>query len=216
MAYGVTDFIGRQARPAPLPPEYERRAWRPLQRKHRHVPRFRYGSGGVELSNREFWALVHGVLLGGAFLLAFSGGLAGFYSLRPELVTGASVHERIRRLMIGTTTMAGLVWLTVISGTWIVYPWYREETEDSPRSLLLADPDTEDWHTFAFEWKEHIAWIAPMLATAAAFIVLYYRDDLIKNQTARKIAMGCFVAAFAIAVIAGLLGALVTKKAPVL
>jgi uncharacterized BrkB/YihY/UPF0761 family membrane protein len=169
----------------------------------------------MDLSNREFWALVHGVLLGGAFLLAFSGGLAGFYSLRPELVAGEAIHERMRRLTIGTTTMAALVWLTVISGTWIVYPWYREDTAESPRSLLLANPDTEDWHEFAMEWKEHIAWIAPMLATAAAFIVLYYRDDLIKNQKARKIAMGCFVAAFGIAVIAGLLGALITKKAPV-
>jgi hypothetical protein len=39
----------------------------------------------VELSTREFWALIHGIVLGGAFLLAFAGGIAGFYSLRPEL-----------------------------------------------------------------------------------------------------------------------------------
>jgi hypothetical protein len=59
----------------------------------------------------------------------------------------------------------------VISGTWIVYPWYREEIPESPKSLLLADPDTADWHEFAMEWKEHVAWLAPMFATAAAFIV---------------------------------------------
>jgi len=169
----------------------------------------------VDLTTHEFWALIHGVILGGAFLLAFSGGLAGFYGLRPGWVTREGLHERVRRLTLGTTAMAALVWFTVISGTWIVYPWYREETADSPKSLLLANPDTKDWHEFAMEWKEHIAWIAPMLATAAAFIVLYYRDDLIKNQTARKIAMACFIGAFVIAVIAGLLGALITKKAPV-
>ena len=169
----------------------------------------------MDLTTREFWALVHGVLLGGASLLCFAGGLAGFYSLRPGLVAAGGIHERMRRLMAGTGAMAVLVWLTVISGTWIVYPWYREDTEDSPRSLLLADPDTEDWHEFAMEWKEHVAWIAPMLATAAAFIVFYYRDDLIRNQTARRVAMACFIGAFAIAVIAGLLGALITKKAPV-
>jgi hypothetical protein len=169
----------------------------------------------MELSSHEFWALVHGAILGGAFLLAFSGGFAGLYSLRPEWSTGEGLHERVRRLTVGTTTMAALVWFTVISGTWVVYPWYREETPDSPRSLLLANPDTKDWHEFAMEWKEHIAWIAPMLATVAAFIVLYYREDLIKNQTARRIAMACFVGAFVIAVIAGLLGALITKKAPV-
>jgi hypothetical protein len=169
----------------------------------------------MELNSHEFWALVHGILFGGAFLLAFTGGLAGFYSLRPELVTPAGVAERIRRLSIGTTAMAVITWLTVIVGTWIVYPWYREDVASSPKSKLLANPDTNGWHDFGMEWKEHIAWIAPMLATAAAFIVLYYRSDLIKNQFARKLAMGLFIGAFACAVIAGLLGALITKKAPV-
>ena len=169
----------------------------------------------MDLTNREFWALVHGVLLGGAFLLAFTGGLAGFFSLRPELLTAQGVRERVRRLEWGTVAMAILTWLTVIVGTWIVYPWYREDTPDSPRSLLLENPDTADWHEFAMEWKEHIAWISPMLATAAAFMVLYYRDDLIRNTLAKRIAMGLFIAAFVVAVIAGLLGALITKKAPV-
>jgi hypothetical protein len=169
----------------------------------------------LDLTNREFWALVHGVLLGGAFVLAFTGGLAGFFSLRPELLTAQGVRERIRRLEWGTVAMAILTWLTVIVGTWIVYPWYREDTPDSPRSLLLENPDTADWHEFAMEWKEHIAWISPMLATAAAFMVLYYRDDLIRNTLAKRIAMGLFIAAFVVAVIAGLLGALITKKAPV-
>ena len=169
----------------------------------------------MDLTNREFWALVHGVLLGGAFLLAFTGGLAGFYTLRPELLTAQGVRERVRRLEWGTVAMAILTWLTVIVGTWIVYPWYREDTPDSPRSLLLENPDTADWHEFAMEWKEHIAWISPMLATAAAFMVLYYRDDLIRNTLAKRIAMGLFIAAFVVAVIAGLLGALITKKAPV-
>jgi hypothetical protein len=169
----------------------------------------------VDLTSHEFWALVHGILLGGGFLLAFSGGLAGFYSLRPELLTEVGVTERIRRLRLGTVAMAVLTWATVIVGTWVVYPWYRDPAPSSPKSKLLADPDTKDWHEFAMEWKEHIAWISPMLATAAAFMVLYYRGDLVRNSLARRIAMGLFVGAFAVAVIAGLLGALITKKAPV-
>jgi hypothetical protein len=169
----------------------------------------------MDLTTREFWALVHGIVLGGLYLVAFTGGLAGFYSLRPELVTSAGVEERMRRLTIGTTLMAVLTWATVTVGTWVVYPWYREDTPNSPRSSLLASPDTKDWHEFAMEWKEHIAWISPMLATAAAFMVFYYRRDLIRHERARWIAMGLFVAAFATAVVAGLLGALITKKAPV-
>jgi hypothetical protein len=169
----------------------------------------------MDLSNREFWALVHGLFLGGAFLLAFTGGLAGFFSLRPGLLTPEGVRERVRRLELGTIVMAVLTWLTVIIGTWVVYPWYREDTPDSPRTLLLDNPDTADWHEFAMEWKEHIAWISPLLATAAAFIVVYYRDDLIRNTLARRIALGLFIGAFACAAVAGILGALITKKAPV-
>jgi hypothetical protein len=169
----------------------------------------------MELSTREFWGLVHGLVLGGLFLIAFAGGLAGLYSLRPGHLTDSGVAERTRRLIAGTTTMAIVAWATVITGTWVVYPWYREDVPTSPRSTLLANPDTDEWHKFAMEWKEHVAWIAPMLATVVAVIVLYYRGDLIKNQTARRLAMGLLVAAFVTAAIAGILGALITKKAPI-
>ena len=41
----------------------------------------------MELSNRETWATLHGMVFGALFLLAFAGGLAGLWSLRPEWVT---------------------------------------------------------------------------------------------------------------------------------
>jgi hypothetical protein len=176
----------------------------------------------MELTNREFWTLVHGMILGALFLLAFSGGLAGFYSLRPEWLTAAGVRERIIRLDIGTTVMAVVAWLTVVTGTWIVYPWYRarppEGTTDLsgyPRAFLLADEDLEDWHEFAMEWKEHIAWIAPMLATVVAFGAIYYGRQLAYEPGIRRLLIVTFAAAFVIAGIAGLLGALITKAAPI-
>lgn len=169
----------------------------------------------MDLSTREFWALIHGLILGGGFLLAFGGGLAGLYSLRPGLVTEAGIGERMRRLVIGTTAMATIAWVTVITGTWIVYPWYREESPTAPKTVLLEGSGTADWHEFGMEWKEHIAWMAPMFATAAAFIVIYYGTDLIRSQTARRVAMGLLIAAFATAAIAGILGALITKNASV-
>jgi hypothetical protein len=78
--------------------------------------------------------LIHGMGLGALFLLAFAGGLAGLYSLKPALITPEGVVERMRRLKVGVVAMAVTAWLTVITGTWIVYPWYREMTPDSPRS----------------------------------------------------------------------------------
>lgn len=152
---------------------------------------------------------------GAGFLLAFSGGLSGFWSLRPELVTAAGVVERTRRLVIGTVSMAAIAWATVITGTWIVYPWYREKDPTSAKERLLADPDTADWHHFGMEWKEHAAWVVPFLATAAAFIVVYYKTDLVRNNAARRLGMTLLIAAFAVAAVVGALGALITKNATV-
>ncbi len=58
----------------------------------------------MELTNRETWTLVHGMIFGSLFLLAFAGGLAALWSLRPQLVTTVGITERVRRL-IGTTAM---------------------------------------------------------------------------------------------------------------
>jgi hypothetical protein len=176
------------------------------------------------------------MVLGSLFLLAFSGGLAGVYSYRPQWMTSEGIRERLTRLRYGIGLMALVAWLTVITGTWIVYPWYRENLSEvgddryagcaglqvpnedcSPRDFLLseANGDTESWHTFWFEWKEHIAWIAPMLATAAAFLVFYYGRSLAQNAFLRRLVLWLFVGAFVTAAIAGLIGALVTKTAPV-
>jgi hypothetical protein len=152
---------------------------------------------------------------GALFLLAFAGGLAGLYSLRPALLTSAGVVERVRRLKVGVTAMAIAAWGTVITGTWVVYPWYRDPAKTSPRSRLLANPDLADWHEFGMEWKEHIAWLSPILATTVAFIVLYYGTQLVRHDRVRRTAMILFVLAFACAVVAGAFGAFITKVAPV-
>jgi len=169
----------------------------------------------MSFTTREWWALIHGMGFGALFLLAFAGGLAGLYSLRPDLVTAAGVQERMRRLKVGVLAMAVAAWGTVITGSWIVYPWYREDLPSSPRSTLLADTSTADWHDFGMEWKEHIAWISPILATAVAFIVVYYGTNLIRHDRVRRTAMTLFVVSFACALVAGAFGAFITKVAPV-
>src|SRR5215216_3413896 len=169
----------------------------------------------MSFTYREWWGLIHGMGLGALFLLAFAGGIAVLYSLRPALLTRVGVAERMRRLKIGVVAMAVVAWLTVVSGTWIVYPWYREDTPSSAKSKLLADPSTADWHDFAMEWKEHIAWISPILATIVAFIVLYYGTNLIRHQRVRRTAITLYVLAFGFAAVAGALGAFITKVAPV-
>ncbi len=176
----------------------------------------------MTLSIREFWTASHGMILGALFLLAFAGGLAGLYSLRPEYLTKAGLRERLGRLKWGTAGMAVIAWLTVISGTLIVYPWYRAKAPEGadltqfPRSMLKANEALSAWHTFGMEWKEHIAWFAPILATVVAFVVWKYGPALAENNQLRRALIVLFILAFAAAGIAGLFGALITKVAPVL
>jgi len=170
----------------------------------------------MSFTTREWWGLIHGMGLGALYLLAFAGGLAGLYSLKPALITPEGVVERIRRLKVGVVAMAVTAWLTVLTGTWIVYPWYRAMGPDSARSQLLADEATKGWHEFGMEWKEHVAWISPILATVVAFIVLYYGTNLIRHERVRRTAITLFVLAFVFAAIAGAFGAFITKVAPVI
>jgi len=146
--------------------------------------------------------------------------LAGLYSLRPELLTVTGLRERMTRLTAGTWLMAIAAWGTVITGTFIVYPWYRAAPPKGadliafPRSFLLANPSLAKWHNFGMEWKEHIAWFAPILATVVAFVVLRYGKRLAEMPFLRKTLIVTFVLAFGVAAVAGLFGALITKAAP--
>lgn len=170
----------------------------------------------MELTSREFWGIVHGMGIGAFFMLAFAGGLAGLYSYRPGLLTAEGLEERSWRLKLGTTGMAIAAWLTVITGTWIVYPWYRDTADpNSAKSILTASETTKLWHEFGMEWKEHVAWIAPLIATAVAFAVVYYGKELAKEDKVRRSLIAFFSAAFVVAAVAGLMGALITKAAGV-
>jgi hypothetical protein len=167
------------------------------------------------VSINDAWTLLHGMTLGTLFLLAFAGGIAGLWSLRANLVTAEGVQERLQRLKLGTWTMAAVAWLTVITGTYIPYVPYRAKGPTSPKSILMSSPQTALWHQFGMEWKEHVAWLAPILATVVAYLVYYYGRRLVKEEKIRRIAMVMFTVSFLAAGVAGLFGALITKAAPV-
>ncbi len=167
------------------------------------------------ISSREAWTVVHGMIFGAVFLLAFSGGYAGLYSLKPEWTTAAGLAERLTRLKIGLWVMAAVAWATVITGTFIVYPWYREPVDTSARSILLSSPTTADWHRFGMEWKEHVGWLAPIAATVVAFVVTYYGPTLARRFGERRVVMIFFVVSFLTAAAAGVFGAFINKVVPI-
>jgi hypothetical protein len=155
-------------------------------------------------------------------MLAFSGAIGVIYG---TAIAGArwTPTGRDRRLFyFYLIAMAVLAWLTVISGSYIVYPWYRAlpppgttDLAAFPQKLLLSNPLTAGWHDFGMEWKEHIAWIAPILATAVAYVVIRYGLRLANMPKVRQALLTIFIVSFAAAGVAGLFGALITKAAPV-
>jgi hypothetical protein len=174
----------------------------------------------MHLTERDLWTVIHGMGLGAVFLLAFAGGLAELWTLRPEAETQLGIRQGIRRLITGTWVLATVAWLTVISGTFIVYPWYRAKPPAGadlvsyPRSYLLADHSRAGWHEFGMEWKEHVAWITPILATAVAFVVSRYWHRLANEPRIRRALIVLFSVAFASAAVAGVFGAFINKVAP--
>jgi hypothetical protein len=65
------------------------------------------------------------------------------------------------------------------------------------------------------EWKEHVGWLAPFLATAVAVVATRYRRTLANEATLRQTMLILLAAAFFCASVAGLFGAFINKVAPV-
>ena len=90
-----------------------------------------------------------------------------------------------------------------------------EALREFPRYWLLAGEQTAEWHNFGMEWKEHVAFLAPFLATAVAFAVLYYGVAARPPGRHPSRAPGLLHPGLRGGRVAGLFGALITKAAPV-
>jgi hypothetical protein len=110
--------------------------------------------------------------------------------------------------------------LAVIVGSYVIYPWYRAKPPAGadlggyPKYLLMSKPQTTDWHEFGMEWKEHVAWFAPILATAVAFAVARWPRRVLRDGQVRLALSMLLTGCFFCASVAGLLGALINKAAP--
>lgn len=166
---------------------------------------------------REFWLLFH-IGVGVAFLHVFAGGVATLLQSSTTRIRETRLKHLVR--VWSTALMAALVWLAVLTGTWIVYPGYRAEPPPGadlaayPRAALLADSDLAFWHTFGMEWKEHVAWMAPFLATAVAFVVLRYGPLVTRDEQLRSGLTRLFLISATVSLIAASLGAIINKVAP--
>ena len=176
----------------------------------------------MEITTRGLWTLIHGMGFGALYLLACSGALVELYRLTtsPAEAGRTRGHERFFRAYL--LTMVALAWIAVLTGTYVVYPWYRAapaagvaDLAGYPQRLLLSSSRTAGWHSFGMEWKEHVAWFVPISITAVAFICIRYGRDLRLHRQLRG-AVLCFAfLSFFAAGVAGFLGAMINKSAPV-
>lgn len=176
----------------------------------------------MEITTRSLWTMIHGMGFGALYLLACSGALVELYRRYSPAADHALGARDDLFLRIYLAVMAVLAWLAVLTGAYIVYPWYRAvppagttELAAFPQRLLMSSPNTIGWHSFGMEWKEHVAWLAPICITMAAYVVFQYGRGLRELPRLRNTVL-CFVwISLAAAGIAGVFGAMINKNAPV-
>lgn len=176
----------------------------------------------MEITIRDLITVIHGMGLGALFMLAFSGALTQLYRTSTPARPEQHGSREQALLAVYLTTMVVLAWLTAFSGAYIVYPWYRavppagvSDLSEYPRRLLLSSGRTSEWHNVGMEWKENVAWIAPLAMTMVAYVALKYRHSIAQPRHMRTAVLGFTGAAFIATGIAGAFGALLNKYAPV-
>lgn len=171
-------------------------------------------------SSRSIWTMAHGIFLGGGGLIAVAAGLFALIAVRGTPPGGAADRQS-RYLASLLVSAAVLLWAAVIVGTYVSFPPYRATPPEGlvdlaayPRALIRSDPATAWLHSFAMEIKEHLPWMAAMLATGVAYVAARYRSQLLSEDRLRRI--GVSLLALTLAIVAGVsfLGILINKVAP--
>ena len=170
----------------------------------------------------SIWTMVHGIVLGGGAMLALAAALFSLRALRSaDGATLAADTPASRDLVWLLALLAVLLWLAVIIGTYVTFPPYRATPPEGltdlsqyPRALIRSNPGTAWLHSYAMETKEHVPWIAAMLATAAAFIGSRYRSTLLRDPRVKNLVMALLVICFILVSYVSFLGVLINKAAP--
>lgn len=176
----------------------------------------------MEITARGLWTLVHGMGFGALYLLACSGALVELVRRYSNRNNAELAHGNEAFLSRYLTGMAILAWIAVLSGTYIIYPWYRAaapagvtDLSGFPQLLLKSKVSTSGWHTLGMEWKEHVAWLVPVSITMAAAVAARYGRELRRQPELRNAVLAFTLVSFFAAGVAGFFGAMLNKHAPV-
>jgi len=176
----------------------------------------------MQVTVREVWTMVHGMGFGALYLLACSGALVELWRMTVGRRVDEMTEGQERFLKVYLLVMVVLAWGAVLTGAYVVYPWYRAvapagtvDLNAYPQRLLMHSAATSGWHSLGMEWKEHVAWLAPMSITMVAFVFARYGRELGRHRQLRAAVLGFAVVSFAAAGVAGVFGAMINKHAPV-
>jgi hypothetical protein len=176
----------------------------------------------MEITVHGFWTMIHGMGFGALYLLACSGALVELIRRCPPQANAELEAREAVFLRTYLIVMAVLAWITVLTGAYVIYPWYRVAAPAGavnltafPQWLLLSNPGTAGWHSIGMEWKEHVAWLVPISITMAAAVVSRYGRGLRSHPQLRAAVLGFTLASFLAAGVAGFFGAMLNKHAPV-
>ncbi|MGH7629517.1 MAG: hypothetical protein ACREOF_09000 [Gemmatimonadales bacterium] len=172
-------------------------------------------------TERSIWTMIHGIALGGAALMALSAALFSLRAMRSAAVSDVAAQNQARYLVWLIVFIAVALWLTVLVGTYVNFPPYRATPPEGltdlsqyPRSLIQSNPDTVWLHSLAMEIKEHVPWIAAMLATAVAVVGVRYRSKLLSDRQLNGMATTLLAICFLLVSLVGVLGVFINKVAP--
>jgi len=174
----------------------------------------------LEISFRDAVTVLHGMIIGAVLLLAFSGAAVILFSSSVAGHPWTRRERKVANYYLGS--MAVLAWIAVLAGTYVIYPWYRAvapagttDLSGYPQRLLMSNPSTTNWHDIGMEWKEHIAWFAPITLTALTYLFVKYGSQLPRFRGLRNAMLALAAVAFISTAVAGVFGAMLNKYAPV-
>lgn len=182
----------------------------------------RGGSVDTQLfTARSIWTMMHGMALGGGALMGLAAALFSMRAMRASSASALADPRPARYLAWLLVLTAALLWLSALTGTYVVFPPYRATPPEGitdlapyPKALIQANPGTAWLHSFAMETKEHVPWIAAIVTTAVAFVGVRERSRLLGDPRLNDMATALLLIAFALVSSIALLGVFVNKIAP--
>jgi hypothetical protein len=115
----------------------------------------------MEITTRSLWTAIHGLGFGALYLLACSGAILELFRMTGLSASAAPTpasrcQERFLNWYLIAMTV--LAWTAVLTGAYVIYPWYRAVpppgTTDLamyPQHLLMTSPSTIAFHSIGMD-----------------------------------------------------------------